>query len=351
MRIRSLDGLRAVSILLVIVAHSSISLYRGSSRFPWLVASWGELGVGVFFGISGFIITMLLVKEHGKHGEIDLKAFYVRRAFRILPPLWVFVTAMVLVKRDLRLDQILRVLCFVTDYSKTKAWSLDHSWSLSVEEQFYLLWPFALWALAPIRGTKLAWGLLLASPAIRVGSHALGIPGALATAFHTIVDSLMIGCLLALLMDSAPEHWLIRGLRHGWVAACSWVFLLFGSPVLTQRFGGAYHAPLGLSLRALAVGSIIVWSLASEEGPIRKLLNSAPMVHVGLISYSLYLWQQPFFDPALAGTWLGWTPVAIAGAFLMAELSYRGVEQPMLSLRQRLMRPGPAPARGTTAVV
>jgi peptidoglycan/LPS O-acetylase OafA/YrhL len=128
------------------------------------------------------------------------------------------------------------------------------------------------------------------------------------------------------------------------MAALSLGFLLLGSPILTHLFGGAYFATVGMTLRSFAVGSIIMWASSSEEGSIRGLLTSRLMVRIGLMSYSLYLWQQPFFDEDVHATWVGSLPVALAGTFALAELSYRAVELPMARLRARTPPGRAAPA-------
>jgi peptidoglycan/LPS O-acetylase OafA/YrhL len=338
-----LDGLRAVAVLFVVFSHALLAETRGSSD-PWLFLLWGQIGTSSFFAISGFLITLLLLREYRSRGRIDFRAFFARRAWRILPPLWVFVllSAIVapLVRPAFTTAQLLKVLCFVVDYAPTDSFWLDHTWSLGATEQFYLFWPLALLLALPSRAERLAWWLMGLSPVVRVAAHAAGVPGKLAMAFHTVIDAFMVGCLLAILVDRGGPHWLLGVLRRGWVAVLSAAFLLLGSPVLSHAFGGAYFATVGLTLRALAVGSIIVWATSSEEGLVRRFLLSPVAVHIGTISYSLYLWQQPFFDADVHATWAGSTPVALLGALGLAELSYRFVEAPVGRLRARWLRAG-----------
>jgi len=336
-----LDGLRAVAVLFVVFSHALLAATRGTSD-PWLFLLWGQIGTSSFFAISGFLITLLLLREHRARGRIDFRGFFARRAWRILPPLWVFLllSAIIapLVRPAFTSAQLLKVLCFVVDYAPTDTFWLDHTWSLGATEQFYLFWPLALFWALPDRAERLAWWLMGLAPVIRVGAYAAGVPGKLAMAFHTVIDAFMVGCLLAIIVDRGGQHWLLGLLRRGWVAVTGALFLLFGSPVLSHLFGGAYFATIGLTLRSFAVGSIIVWATSGQDGPVRKLLLSRVAVRIGTISYSLYLWQQPFFDPDVHRTWVGSLPVALLGTFLLAELSYRFVEEPVGRLRARRLR-------------
>jgi peptidoglycan/LPS O-acetylase OafA/YrhL len=142
-RIPSLDGLRALSIALVLAGHSIPNAQW--DWFLWKVFGNGDLGVSIFFVISGFLITSLLLKEHAEAGEISPSSFYLRRAFRILPPFYAFLVVLLALKRFGVLELSLRgwteAVTFLRDYLSADDWWTIHIWSLSVEEQFYLLWP------------------------------------------------------------------------------------------------------------------------------------------------------------------------------------------------------------------
>ena len=145
--------------------------------------SWmGNLGVSVFFVISGFLITLLLLKEECQYGDISLKNFYVRRACRILPAYFAFLLAMLIVWRlhfvDLGWGQLVAAATFTWNYSPlASGWTLAHCWSLAVEEQFYLLWPLGLSGLLFLMGRHYARGaaitLILLAPFLRVGTYLL----------------------------------------------------------------------------------------------------------------------------------------------------------------------------------
>lgn len=352
-RLPSLDGLRACSIALVIAAHASKLLAQGGvrPRGLGLLGQWGPVGVTVFFVLSGFLITTLLVHERERSGRIDLRAFYARRAFRILPAYWAFLLAVLVCGAAggvaLTSSAFLRALTFSTDYANSDVWVLGHSWSLSVEEQFYLFWPLLLWLLGTRRGTRAALLLILAAPLAR-GATYLWIPearGALPFMLHTRVDALMLGCLAALLRAQAPEHPALRLARTGWAALASALFLLIGSGVCTHLFGGVYFAVVDLTLTPLAACSVLLWALAHPGTRVGRALNRPAVAKLGVLSYSLYLWQQPFLDPSRHPP-LATLPLAIGAAVLLAWASHRWVEAPFLALRARLRIGAGAPGAG-----
>jgi peptidoglycan/LPS O-acetylase OafA/YrhL len=213
-RIPSLDGLRAVSIGLVLALHT---LQRYNVKHPmsriWYGIFDGGTGVLIFFVISGFLITTLLLQEQQKRGSISLRGFYFRRALRILPPLYLYVVVLLLLGLAGRLVvtkiDIYSALFFFHNYAAGAMFSLEHFWSLSIEEQFYLIWPFVLiWCLrrpgeeGKRKAARVALAVVVLSPILRVVSfaHSPHIWGYLHNpySFHVHADSLMFGCLIAL---------------------------------------------------------------------------------------------------------------------------------------------------------
>jgi len=348
-RIRSLDGLRAISVSLVMFGHWLFSRVEAENPFRRALSftyPWGGTGVAIFFGISGYLITSLLVRERERTGRIDLGGFYLRRAFRILPPYWAYLAVTLLIAPAIDWAAYLRAFLFLTDYLPTAPW-LGHTWSLSVEEQFYLLWPLLVATLA-LRGARnVAWALLLVTPIVRTIGLALEPTRTLDSAFHFIVDALMIGCLLALLRSREPQHPLVRWLGSDLAALAAAAFLLVGIPLMPKlsRLVGLPLSPVMLSLRAFAVGAVLLWSTDERNAHrwIVKLLNWRPIVHLGVISYSLYLWQQPILaGPRTTTAWSD-APLPFLVVLLLAEASYRLVERPALALRDRLLaRQAPA---------
>jgi len=343
-RIPSVDGLRAVSISMVLLSHGLGSLPGDwPQRWPRLLGFFanGNRGVSVFFVISGFLITSLLLRERAKTGSIGLRNFYVRRFFRIVPPFYAFLGCLLLLGAAgflvLPPASFFSAMLFVRNYLGWGDWWTGHSWSLSIEEQFYVLWPAALVLLRPERARRVALAIVVAAPAIRLVSHAflhhLGPPEEFM--FHVRVDGLMLGCLLAL-YEGAPLLDRIIA-RSGLLAMAGVVFLALGAPYLAQRFGGWYTFPFGYSIEYGVIAVVLLYVVNNPHAGIGAILNHRWVAHIGVISYSLYLWQQLFLT-RLNHTWTGWFPLSLLCCFVAAELSWRLVERPALRMRARFER-------------
>ena len=203
----SLDGLRAVSILAVIVHHLAL-WYPALFHFhTWHVAVQGRIGVDMFFVISGFLITLLLLRERRARQSISIKSFYLRRTFRIVPAYLLFCLGVVVFRRlwstPLPGWQWAMVLTYTTDFFLNNlTWSIGHTWSLSVEEHFYLIWPVVV-CYFPRQAIWGAIGCIIAAPFFRLflfHHPNLGIDGDYFTL--TRWDCIAMGCVLAYAMTS-----------------------------------------------------------------------------------------------------------------------------------------------------
>jgi peptidoglycan/LPS O-acetylase OafA/YrhL len=354
-RIPCLDGLRALSMGLVLFAHSTGT--EGFFSYPFFlpVGDLGNLGVRVFFIISGFLITSLLLHEVRKTGRISLGGFYLRRAFRIFPAFYVYLAALAalaaLAVVDARPIDFIHAATYTMNFVRDRAWVVGHIWSLSVEEQFYMLWPVALAAviaLAPrepladaaerVRraALRISVAVLILAPLARIGTYEL-FPAErplIGEAFPTIADSIAFGCLLAALrvrLGKSKAYMRMLGSR---------VFLL--TPVLIFAVNHlAMHARafflVGETLLDLMIALCIDRAVRLPDGRVGRMLNGRLLSWIGTLSYSLYLWQQPFLNRHEHGIFHRF-PVTIACAFALAVASFYLVEQPMLRLRARLER-------------
>jgi peptidoglycan/LPS O-acetylase OafA/YrhL len=327
--------------VLVIIAHSSIHFRK------WLKAPLGtyllfaHLGVSVFFVISGFLITGLLLKEREKSGTISLPRFYVRRAFRIFPPFYFYLAVVVCLVLAGVLQAPLRGFFFAaiygTDYyfgPGSGSAALQHTWSLSVEEQFYLLWPAALLLLGKRKATWASASLIVLSPFIRLFTYFLLAPQHRAMVdrmFHSSIDTIMFGCLLALVWDTERFRSLVPVLSSGWCMAGSLFFLLLVDPLLESHFYGRYSLLLGMTLEGACISVLTVAVVSRPATLAGRILNSAALRHIGVISYSLYLWQNIFTTGNTR-----YFPLNVVAALGCAELSYWAIERPSLRLRDRL---------------
>ena len=345
----ALDGLRGIACLLVMAHH--INGLHG-----------GFLGVDLFFVLSGFLISSLLLEEWRARGTIDLPRFFLRRALRLLPALVVFVLAMLalghLVPGAARLvtpDWVVATLLYVVNWlmaframdgASTQS-AFVHCWSLAIEEQFYLLWPLALrWLLRRGVGLPGLARLLLAIVAYAGIARAvlvlLGGAGLQMRAYvgsDTRADGLALGCLLALL----AHHGRLSSPRALWVRVAlplSLAFLAWASWV--AEIGGRMIYLGGLSAASVAAAVLILVLLhPAELHPLaRRLLESRALVATGRMSYGLYLWHLPVhvlfamrFGPGWVTETVPW-PVS----FLVATLSFVLIERPFLGLKQRFGR-------------
>ncbi len=327
-RIPSLDGLRAISITTVIVAH----LAKWKHIAPTITGSYAGLGVHIFFVLSGYLITSLLLREYERTSTISLSEFYIRRAFRIFPAAVVFLAVViVLFWRDMHWLHIAAALFYVANMDTFRPWIFGHLWSLSIEEQFYLLWPFTLKKWHRYRIGILV-SVMLATPILRTACYALKINNGFLGSLPLFADQLAIGCLLAIFGPRLPriKKWF----------ACPMLLLI----VLSPWFPATTPLRTLFSLfvfRPVLHISIALIVLHVIQNPY-WVLNWKPVAWLGKVSYSLYLWQELFCSNVSLHYGWGLALPALA----CAALSYYLVEQPMLRVRERLVKEGdghPAP--------
>src|SRR5579862_6300794 len=211
-RIPVLDGWRAVAILMVLVNHVGQSFVLRESDYEFSVTRFGAFGVDIFFGLSGLLITRLLLDQFRSAGSFKLPEFYIRRAFRILPPCLLFLavfTALGFWKSNL---ELLSCLFFFRNYvplNMTNFASI-HLWSLAVEEHFYMLWPGLLAFVGARRSKNMAAMLALGFALWRMIDSQLPVPllPQVPTHFRTDLrlDALLWGCVAAFILDSVQER-------------------------------------------------------------------------------------------------------------------------------------------------
>jgi peptidoglycan/LPS O-acetylase OafA/YrhL len=335
--IPSLDGLRACSVAMVIVSH--YLAYGSDPRFRFPRISWlGFSGVDVFFVISGFLITGLLVRESDKTGNISLRNFYFRRFFRIFPPFYVFmlVIAILWAKGIIAttVPGFVSAATYTSNYWGAPNWILAHTWSLGLEEQFYVLWPPCLALLGKRKSTWVALGLIVLEPAIRFVSYVVApsLRGAEGTMLHTRIDMIMFGCAIALLWEHPLFHKWVERFLHPALFAFAALYVVVFAPLLSGHFEARFDWTVGYTLRGLMISLVLLYAVKRPASLAGKFLNLGFMRHFGVISYSIYLWQQPFMG-GFAGLPL---PLNVLPALGAAELSHWLVERPSFWLRDRV---------------
>lgn len=348
-RIPSLDGLRAISILMVLFAHAypTIPGTVHGSLIDRAAAYYGGIGVRIFFLISGYLITILLIRERNRLHRIDLPAFFLRRALRIWPAFFTYlgvVTALsVAGPIDVGGSALLAAATFTWNYAvgvisltQDASWFLGHSWTLSLEEQFYLLWP-PLLTWAGVRHAGFASvGLILLAPLSRVLTYWSfpSLRGQTGMMLHTAVDTMLIGCLCAIHDRSIARRFAAKPRFWAWAAVTAAAYLVIAAQACRWYLAGLYSLPLGLTLEGICIGVIVLWCAHRPTNVVGRILNGPIFVHLGIVSYSLYLWQQLFLTERNE-TWSGRFPVNLVVALLAAEASYWLVERPFLRLKAR----------------
>ncbi len=339
--IEAITGLRTVSVLVVFLCHSYVDFFPG-----------GFIGVDVFFVISGYLITSILLKEVARTGTISIAAFYKRRALRILPASLFCTLIVYLLGRNLLQFQgenadlnaaasALSFMNWLRAFSTTTGGALGHYWSLAVEEQFYAFWSLIVLAVAAWRSArsvpKVAAVLLVLSMAWRTYLWMSGADAErLYNGLDTHCDGLLIGCIIAGLQEQLTRS----GISHLWpLAAAAFVAQLFLFDAQSQWLW------LYIPAASLTAG-LIVSSAIMPGNPLAGLLATRPLVFLGRRSYSFYLWHLPvisfFFASGISRSL--WILPSLIICFLLSELSYRLIERPFLQFKDRPGTTGIAPA-------
>lgn len=355
-RLPSLDGWRAISILLVLGSHSAVaaqfpqSLLTHKLDTVWGLA--GPFGVRVFFIISGFLITWLLLQEETRTGTVSLRNFYVRRAIRILPVCAVYLLVIAVLQFEGLYTQPLPTwignLTFTSNFIIKGAWQTGHLWSLGVEEQFYLFWPIALVAggliLRPRAAMLVCIASLLIAPMWRVCTYTHAIQGPLGVlfchwSFFNFFDALASGCLGAFLFARSDllARWCTW--RPGWTAGIAVIAMTVPNLLLLNFAWAWFTVPFAPTAMNLGILFLLLQSIHFHDRWPFAWLNQPLVVKVGVLSYSLYIWQQLFCGPVYVFSahpgWWNFFPFCIGAAFVVALISYYGFELPLVRLRAR----------------
>lgn len=331
-----------MAILFVLIFHGAYNTHN----FPYssvplagtVIGRLGALGVLIFFAISGYLITKKLYEETPAQSRINLRAFFIKRIFRILPPLAVYLSILIV----LSLMGYITLLrgdwaapFFLSNYV-SGSWYTSHFWSLSVEEHFYLFWPLCILAFGWRRSFGVGIAVVIAvgiyrSLTLRQFAHPVEAARLLQ---HTEmrIDYIMMGCLMALAVVLYPgvERHLIRlGSSVGFL-------LLFMLLILSTRVTKMDIR----SIQALIIALMVCGSSLANAALPRVLLANPVIRFVGKVSYSLYIWQQLFLhdysNPSLQS--INALPAKYAGALAAATLSYYLVERPAIAYGRRLLR-------------
>jgi peptidoglycan/LPS O-acetylase OafA/YrhL len=338
----TLDGWRAVAILAVIFQHDGY--HAGTFGGGWLFLHGGWSGVDLFFAISGLLICSRLLEEEKVFGRISLRNFYIRRAFRILPPALLFLGTIAVLALTgvlhIGLGEWLGSALFLRNYSSLlgkmgpDSYFIGHFWSLAVEEHFYLILPAVLVLTRKGWRVPVLLGLSLLVMVHRF--HVLETRPWGEVLFHTDIrlDGLLIPALFAVLVQSDKVAvYLRKWLRF-------WPVLVVPIMALYSWREGSF---LQMTLVALLMPMMVLGSVLNPAGLLAKALEWAPLKYLGRISYSLYIWQELFFTGHMnIGYPLGIlesTPLRYVATLAIAIASYHLLERPLIKLGHRLAPP------------
>lgn len=341
-RYPSLNGLRAISIGIVVVCHLYVrnGMFTQLSKITWFrpvfrLITDGQLGVNIFFVISGFLITSLMLKEEERSGAISIKKFYIRRSLRIFPAYFflLFIYSLLQIFRFIYIPRMAWLTAFT--YTKYFNWYIDtytgHLWSLSVEEHFYLTWPL-IFAAGPKIRKFLAVFLIFAVPLLRI--YVAPENWFYQLTIFTRIDAIATGCFFALYKSeilAAVKPYM----RSLFTVSFAMLFLLaYFTDQSNTAPHSALYAALGTTFGTLAnfsVALIMMYSIFGPRGLWFRMLNSSLANYIGLLSYSIYLWQQIFIiQPAGMFTRF---PVNLLCTIACSLFSYYLIERPFLKIK------------------
>lgn len=301
------------------------------------------MALRVFFVQSGFLITSLLLSEWRKTGTIDLRRFYIRRAYRILPAAYAYLLGAVIVFGfTLGGSHLLSALTYTNNYDMSRPWPLGHLWSLAVEEQFYILWPAVL-LLFFARRARILLGVVILTPLLNFCLLYLGWKFAVGNWFPTVADSLATGCLLAILRPKLDQ---LAFLRSRWMLAVGVLVATLGTIPINGRVPGALFTAFGWPALHIGIAAFLYHAIHARY----SWLNFALIVYLGTVSYSVYLWQQLFLNRYSVHVWTAF-PQNLAFAVLLGLASYYTVERRFVDLREKRRARRSEPLADTNAAI
>ena len=339
--------MRALAIALVILSHRLMQpgMAPGIAKVGALVQP-GVIGVRLFFIISGFLITTLLLAELESTQTIALGRFYLRRTLRLLPPLLVLVAALVVLDRagliTLHRGDLLYTLTYTSNFHLGRSWYVGHAWTLAIEEQFYLAWPALLLLLRPWRARRAALFALAIGPLVKLTLYVLTPPAArdgIASTFWGVSDTLVAGCALALLRPQLHAMPRYRAL----IASPLFIAVAPLVAVACWSAGGHWRLAIATQLVSVLLFTMCLDRVITLPGAATtRVLDFAPIAWLGRVSYGIYLWQQLFTAPDVRDRWqslaLTSGPASYAAILAAAVLSFYLVERPSLRLRDHVER-------------
>ena len=327
--IPTLNGWRAIAVLLVIASHASVMMRNNGTAvgsFAASIFSHAGIGVDVFFAISGYLICSLLLQEKSACGTIDLPAFYKRRAFRILPALIGYLIAINILRKlgtlpSVSAGELVSSLLFVRNYFDG-SWYTGHFWSLAIEEHFYVFVPLMLAVFSWKNSLRVAAAIVVACAIIRFIESGLFDLAEFRT--EARLDAIMYGAICALLVfrfRPAIEQYLTSPVVVGVIVFATVLCYLLP------------YMPIRRTAVAMTMPVLIVYTTLNYKNVFGQFLEWKPIQWLGKLSYSLYIWQMLFLVPGeRAMPWAQGFPTAFIFIIALASASYYLIERPFIML-------------------
>lgn len=353
----SLDGLRAIAVGIVMLAHAGSPVPRD-----------GTVGVDIFFVMSGFLITTILSNEAEREGGINLRNFYVRRALRLIPALvalCIFVAVWIRATRGaFPVGELLLALTYTANWARaifnTAMPTLGHCWSLAIEEQYYLVWPFVVLLLERLTRDAKVKALLLLNMATLLALYRSGLVGRVPSyrlyfALDTHMDGLVMGsglCYVVKALNSWKEMpAFLHKILGRMLVPCALAALLVILLKITRH--GDAMPQFGFFIAAASAAILVLDLVVGKASLIKAPLSLAPLVYVGRISYGLYLWHIPVYrvldhfwkDAPLAQA----IPLKLTLSLVVAAISFHLLEAPFLRLKRHFESHSPSAAKAPVA--
>lgn len=352
--IKGLNALRALSVALVIMSHVGILATVSSPLLKSFFTVFNALtGITFFFVISGFLITSLLIAEHEKTGHVDIKHFFIRRALRILPLYYLalLIAAMfgIFGIQKIPPTALLHGVTYTYNFvqQQNNVGFLSHLWSLAVEEQFYLIWPFLFVLLV-----NKPWRLVAVCVAATATCYMVVMSFNWANPIHNIyytgrwfipaAYSIFIGCAFALILRHSARA---KAFLSSWRCFAA-ALLMLCTPLFFSRLLGSLNSQY---LVAIGVAFLISWIATNQERRLVLALDWKPLEYLGKISYGLYVWQGIFTGNGNIDSH-HWPPqpfaIGVALTLVVSVISYHWFEMPFLRMKKRFSWSLPKPTAG-----
>lgn len=332
--IKGFDGLRAISIVMVLLTHLGWDdNFNPKIKENLSLVFSGTVGVNVFFVLSGFLITQNLLKEFEISQTINLKRFYFKRLLRLMPAFWAFLIVVFLLMQFHQIPDVKPALLFAFFYCynyipHTIYFSeLVHTWSLSVEEQFYLVWPAILLVFGKKTSFYISWVIVLFSFLFIAISFqtTLGQHYNIERFFIPASASILLGCIAAFLIKNEIKNYGLKTILLG-----TFVFL---SPLFLTIF----HRYFLTIIQAAGTAMILIYIFQNQNALLTKGLNNRIFNFVGVLSYSLYMWQGLFLRTGSGSEiWFQQFPQNLVFSFLAAIVSFYAIERYFLKWKSQL---------------